>query len=96
MKTIEIKRPVELENEEEYPQILEALQQEALDFAQKEPNAPAESFVEKVGYRRWMSNFADYWNIPEDEQLDRREVAHIDRFLSELFEAVRQKMPKNS
>jgi hypothetical protein len=34
-----------------------------------------------------MSNFADYWNIPEDEQLYRFQINHIDRFLADVFVA---------
>lgn len=82
--------PVELAGEEEYPAILQGLAAEAAALLDADPAAAPQDFVQAVGRRRWMSRFADYWNIPEDEQLTRREVAHIDRFLQDIFAAVRK------
>lgn len=84
-----VQRPAELACEEEYPAILRGLAGEAEALLATCPTAQAADFVRAVGRRRWMSRFADYWNIPEDEQLTRREVAHIDRFLTQVFAAVR-------
>ena len=80
--------PVELGAEEDYDEILAGLLAEAAAFHAQQPSADAAAFVRAVGRRRWMSRFADYWNIPEDEELNRREVAHIDRFLTDIFAAV--------
>ncbi len=82
-----IQKPVELNREEEYNVILEGLLAEAKEWRAAHPDGQAQAFIDHVGRRRWMSNFADYWNIPEDEQLYRFQVAHIDRFLAEIFEA---------
>lgn len=87
MRQDAVERPVELEKEEQYEAIVKGLAGEARAFRVRCPKADAAAFVRSVGYRRWMSNFADYWNIPEDEQLDRREVLHIDRFLTAVYEA---------
>lgn len=89
MAKIEISCPVELRGEEDYPAILQGLLAEAAALLQAQPAADTATFVRRVGRRRWMSRFADYWNIPEDEQLTRREVAHIDAFLGAVFAAAR-------
>ena len=83
-----IPKPVELEREEDYDRILQELLEEARAWRAAHPGGSAQAFIDHVGRRRWMSNFADYWNIPEDEQLYRFQVAHIDRFLADIFAAV--------
>ncbi len=93
---VPVTRPVELEAEEEYDAIAAGLLAEARAFATAHPGAAAAEFVRAVGRRRWMSRFADYWNIPEDEQLTRREVSHIDRFLTEIYAAAQQAAPERS
>lgn len=79
--------PPELAGEEAYEDILAGLCGEAQALRAAQPAATAQDFINAVGRRRWMSQFADYWNIPEDEQLDRRVVRSIDRFLAAVFEA---------
>ncbi len=82
-----IPKPVELNREEEYDDILAALLAEAKSWRSANPQGDAQAFIDHVGRRRWMSNFADYWNIPEDEQLYRFQVNRIDRFLADIFAA---------
>ena len=82
-----IPKPVELNREEEYDDILAALLAEAIRWRSANPQGDAQAFIDYVGRRRWMSNFADYWNIPEDEQLYRFQVNRIDRFLADIFAA---------
>ncbi len=82
-----IPKPVELNREEDYDAILAALLAEAADWRRANPQGDAQAFIDCVGRRRWMSNFADYWNIPEDEQLYRFQVNRIDRFLADIFAA---------
>ena len=82
-----IPKPVELNREEEYDRILEELLAEAAAWRKANPGKDAQAFIDYVGRRRWMSNFADYWNIPEDEQLYRCQINHIDRFLADIFAA---------
>ena len=82
-----IPKPVELTREEEYDDILAALLAEAKSWRSANPQGDAQAFIDYVGRRRWMSNFADYWNIPEDEQLYRFQVNRIDRFLADIFAA---------
>lgn len=81
-----VEKPVELNREEDYDLILEQLLAEARAWRAQNPTGGAQEFIDHVGRRRWMSNFADYWNIPEDEQLYRFQIAHIDRFLADIFE----------
>lgn len=82
-----VPRPPELADEEDYEALVNALCGEAQTLRVAQPDATAQDFIAMVGRRRWMSQFADYWNIPEDEQLDRRVVRNIDRFLAAVFAA---------
>lgn len=84
-----VEKPVELNREEDYEQILEDLLAEAQAWRAANPTGEAQAFIDHIGRRRWMSNFADYWNIPEDEQLYRFQIRHIDRFLTDIFEHCR-------
>lgn len=82
-----IPKPVELEREEDYDRILKELLAEAAVWRSENPGGDAQAFIDHVGRRRWMSNFADHWNIPEDEQLYRFQINRIDRFLADVFAA---------
>ncbi|GEM_PF-3693488 len=84
----QIPHPVELEDDDEYAQILVQMGREAKQWKKDNPQKNAQDFVEYVGLRSWMSHFADYWNIPEDEQITRRGMRHIDAFLTAIFDAV--------
>ena len=80
-----IPKPVELEREDDC--ILKDLLAEAAVWRSENPGGDAQAFIDHVGRRRWMSNFADHWNIPEDEQLYRFQINRIDRFLADGFAA---------